>query len=79
MRVVHLVHLALSPEREPGVGGPEGVTAREDAKRFANIATVASVLGGLGLAGGVVLYVTAPSGEEQAVARGALIGLRGEL
>ncbi|HWO11208.1 MAG TPA: hypothetical protein VNN80_17055, partial [Polyangiaceae bacterium] len=59
--------------------GPEGVTAREDAKRFANIATVASVLGGLGLAGGVVLYVTAPSGEEQAVARGALIGLRGEL
>jgi tetratricopeptide (TPR) repeat protein len=65
--------------RDENSCSPEGVAAREDAKSFANLATVAGVLGGLGLAGGVVLYVTAPSSEEQAIARGAIVGLRGDL
>jgi tetratricopeptide (TPR) repeat protein len=59
--------------------GPAGVSQRDDAKTFANIATVATVLGGLGVAGGVVLYVAAPSSEEQVIARGAIVGVRGPL
>jgi hypothetical protein len=56
---------------------PDGVAQRDDAKTFANIATVATVIGGVGLASGVVLYVSAPSSEEQVIARGAVVGLRG--
>jgi tetratricopeptide (TPR) repeat protein len=56
---------------------PTGVSQRDDAKTFANIATVATVLGGLGVASGVVLYVTAPSTEERLIADGAIVGVRG--
>ena len=59
--------------------GPTGVSQRDDAKTFANIATVATVIGGLGVAGGVALYVTAPSTEEQVIAHGAIVGVRGPL
>jgi tetratricopeptide (TPR) repeat protein len=58
---------------------PDGVSQRDDAKTFANIATVATVIGGLGVAGGVALYVTAPSSEEQGIAHGAIVGVRGSL
>jgi tetratricopeptide (TPR) repeat protein len=58
--------------------GPAGVALRNDAKDLANLATVFSVLGGVGLAGGVVLYVSAPDTEDP-VGQGALIGLRGAL
>lgn len=56
---------------------PTGVGQRNDAKTFADVATVATAIGGVGLASGIVLYVTAPSSEEQGIARGAVIGFRG--
>ncbi len=40
--------------------GHEGVSLIDDAKRDATIATVGFILGGLGLATGAVLYLTAP-------------------
>jgi tetratricopeptide (TPR) repeat protein len=57
--------------------GTDGVGLRNDAKDLANLATVFSVLGGVGLAGGVVLYVSAPATEDP-VGQAALIGLRSE-
>jgi tetratricopeptide (TPR) repeat protein len=60
----------------PNRCGPTGVTQRNDAKQLANVATVFSVLGGVGLAGGLVLYVSAPS-TEAPIGQAAQVGLRG--
>jgi hypothetical protein len=58
-----------------------GVNAGEDAYSAGTVATVAMVIGGLGLAGGAVLWVTAPrSSQEPAAALGvgpASLQLRG--
>jgi tetratricopeptide (TPR) repeat protein len=58
--------------------GPAGVGLRNDAKDLANLATVFGVIGGVGLAGGVVLYISAPDTEDP-VGQAAVIGLRGAL
>lgn len=62
----------------PNRCGPTGVGLRDDARGLANIATVASVLGGIGLAGGLVLYVSAPD-EGAAPGQGLLVGVEGTL
>jgi hypothetical protein len=64
--------------QDPNRCGPDGVRLRNDAKDYAGFATVGGLLGGLGLASGLVLYVTAPDGE-RGLPEGALIGLRGSL
>jgi len=56
--------------------GPTGVELRNDAKSLANVATVASILGGVGLASGLVIYVTAPDTED-APGQAGLLGLQG--
>ena len=43
----------------------EGVTLTEDAKDAANISTIAFGVGGVALAGGLVLFLTAPSSDEE--------------
>jgi hypothetical protein len=43
---------------------PQGVTAGKDAYTAGNISTVGMVVGALGLAGGVVLWVTAPKSSQ---------------
>lgn len=43
--------------------GPEGVSLREDAQNMALAATITGVAGGLALASGLVVYVTAPASE----------------
>jgi tetratricopeptide (TPR) repeat protein len=58
--------------------GPTGVGLRDDAKDLANLATVFGVLGGVGVAGGIVLYISAPDTEDP-VGQAALIGIRGAL
>lgn len=55
---------------------PEGVRLRNDAKDLASAATLTGLLGGLGLAGGLVLYVSAPS-VEAGLPAAALIGIQG--
>lgn len=62
----------------PNRCGTAGVGLRDDARSFANVATVATVLGGVGLAGGLVLYVSAPDGEA-APGEALLVGVRGPL
>jgi len=62
----------------PNRCGPTGVQLRDDARGFANIATLASVLGGIGFAGGLVLYVSAPEAEA-APGQGLLVGVEGTL
>lgn len=47
-----------------------GVELRDDARSQANIATVVGVIGGVALAGGAVLYLTAPSSGKRKEARG---------
>ncbi len=47
----------------PNRCGPAGVGLRNDARSLANVATVATILGGVGLAGGAVLYFSAPDTE----------------
>lgn len=64
--------------QSPNRCGPDGVRLRNDAKDYAAVATLGGLLGGLGLAGGLVLHVMAPSGEP-GLPEGALIGLRGSL
>jgi len=64
----------------PNRCGPTGVGLRDDARSFANVATVASVLGGIGLAGGLVLYISAPDdepGAESAPGDALLVGVQG--
>jgi tetratricopeptide (TPR) repeat protein len=62
----------------PNRCGPTGVRLRSDAKQLANAATVFSVLGGVGLAGGLVLYISAPDTEDP-IGQAAQLGLRGTL
>jgi len=62
----------------PNRCGTAGVGLRDDARSFANVATVAGVLGGVGLAGGLVLYLSAPDGEA-APGEGLLVGVQGTL
>jgi len=58
---------------DPNRCNPRGVSAREDAQSLATAATVTGLLGGLSLAGGVVLYVSAPSTSETGVPNAALV------
>lgn len=55
---------------------PDGVRLREDAKTMATWATVAGVAGGVAIAGGIVLYVSAPA-NESGLPESALVGVRG--
>jgi hypothetical protein len=64
--------------QNPNRCGPDGVRLRNDAQDYAGLATLGGLLGGLGVAGGLVLYVAAPDGE-RGLPEGALIGLRGTL
>jgi hypothetical protein len=51
----------------------EGAALSEDARSAGNVATVALIAGAVAVAGGVVLYLTAPRGPEvAAVGRGAV-------
>jgi serine/threonine-protein kinase len=59
----------------PNRCGPGGVSARQDAKDLASAATLAGIAGGIGVAGGVVLYVSAPSASESGVPNAALVSL----
>lgn len=56
--------------------GPAGVGLRNDAKSLANVATVASILGGVSVASGLVVYVTAPDTEDSP-GHAASFGLQG--
>lgn len=58
---------------DPNRCNPRGVSARQDAQSLATAATVTGLLGGLTLAGGVVLYVSAPSASETGVPDAALV------
>jgi serine/threonine-protein kinase len=60
---------------QPNRCGPGGVNAREDAKDLASAATLAGIAGAVGVAGGVVLYVSAPSASETGVPNAALLTL----
>jgi hypothetical protein len=62
------------PDR-PNRCGPGGVNARQDAKDLASAATVAGIASAVGVAGGVVLYVSAPSASESGVPNAALLTL----
>jgi hypothetical protein len=50
--------------------GSEGVALQDDAKSAATISTIGFIAGGVLLAGGAALWLTAGSGDEQAVAVG---------
>jgi serine/threonine-protein kinase len=63
----------------PNRCSPSGVSARQDAKDLALAATVAGVAGGIGLAGGLVLHLSAPSSNERGVPDSALLTLSGPL
>jgi serine/threonine-protein kinase len=54
-----------------------GVADRDDATNLANIATVAGVAGGVLVAGGAVVYFTAPTSESP-VPQGLLINFKGQ-
>lgn len=60
---------------DPNSCNPRGVSARQDAQDLALAATVAGIAGGVGLAGGVVLYLSAPSRDERGVPDSALLTL----
>lgn len=60
---------------QPNRCGPGGVSAREDAKDLARAATLAGIAGGIGIAGGVVLYVSAPTASESGVPNSAFVSL----
>ena len=55
---------------------PRGVALREDARDMATVATVFGIGGGVVLATGAVLYLTAPS-DEQGMPTGLTLGMRG--
>jgi hypothetical protein len=48
----------------PSNCGPDGQSLSQDAKSSANLATIAFVVGGVGLAGGAILWLTAPKPSE---------------
>lgn len=52
-----------------------GVSARQDAQDLALAATVAGIAGGVGLAGGLVLHLSAPSTDERGMPDSALLTL----
>jgi serine/threonine-protein kinase len=54
---------------------PAGVSAREDARSLANLATIAGIVGAVGVGAGVVLYVSAPSSSERGVPNAAQLTL----
>lgn len=58
---------------QPNRCGPGGVNARQDAKDLASAATLAGLAGAVGVAGGVVLYLSAPSQSESGVPNAALL------
>lgn len=60
----------------PNRCGPAGVGLRNDARSLANVATVATILGGVGLGGGAVLYFSAPDTEEP-LGQAALLNVQG--
>jgi hypothetical protein len=63
----------------PNQCSPAGVSARKDATDLANMATIAGVAGGVTLAGGAVIYFTAPSSQSadsaSAVPRGLVLNM----
>jgi hypothetical protein len=63
-------------EDDPNRCGPAGVDQRKEAQNLATAATVATVVGGVALAGGIVLYVSAPATEDP-IGQAGLIGLAG--
>jgi serine/threonine-protein kinase len=65
--------------QDPNRCSARGVSAREDAKDLAMAATFAGVAGGIGMAGGLVLHLTAPSTNERGVPDSAFITLSGPL
>lgn len=69
---------ATCDPNNPNRCGPEGVRLRQDAKDLATVATVSGVLGGVCVASGIVLYVSAAS-TDSGVPQGALVSLRGSL
>ncbi|MEY4545342.1 MAG: hypothetical protein RL685_1537 [Pseudomonadota bacterium] len=62
-------------EQDPNRCSSRGVSAREDAKDLALAATVAGVAGGVGLAGGLMLHLTAPTSNERGVPNSAQLTL----
>jgi hypothetical protein len=58
-----------SPE-DPNACSVQGKTLRDDAITQAGIATIGGIAGGVALAAGVTLYVTAPNGSETAFGLG---------
>lgn len=60
---------------DPNRCSQSGVSARQDAQDLALAATVAGIAGGVGLAGGLVLHLTAPSSDERGVPDSALLTL----
>jgi hypothetical protein len=67
---------SCAPE-DPNRCSARGVSAREDAQDLAMAATLAGVLGGVGVAGGLVLYLSAPSHSESGVPNAAQLTLSG--
>lgn len=63
---------------DPNRCGVAGVGLRDDARNLAKLATVAAALGGVALAGGLVLYVSAPDGAA-APGEALLVGVQGSL
>ncbi|HVU02211.1 MAG TPA: hypothetical protein VHE30_10675 [Polyangiaceae bacterium] len=57
---------------DPNVCDADGTALRKDAISAAKVATAFGIAGGVFLAGGVVLFLTAPSGEKPKTARPAL-------
>lgn len=51
-------------ESDPNLCQPEGVTLRDEALTAGNVSTAGFVIGGVGLAAGLVLWLTAPSAPE---------------
>lgn len=65
-------------QTSPNRCGPQGVGLRDDARSLANVATIATALGGVGLASGLVLFFSAPEGESPP-GEALLVGIEGTL